>query len=106
MATVVNLVLFGAVLVAHTLIAAVATRFFRIRMETQWGSVLYALLFTPLLLFVTTLLFAGVLGIGVDLGSRPTVVGVMIGLPVALGFTVDVLYMPRPDEYELPDTTG
>ena len=94
MATVVNLVLFGAVLVAHTLIAAVATRFFRIRMETQWGSVLYALL------------FAGVLGIGVDLGSSATVVGVMIGLPVALGFTVDVLYMPRPDEYELPDTTG
>ncbi|MFC4357600.1 hypothetical protein ACFO0N_06505 [Halobium salinum] len=106
MATVLNLVLFGGVLVLHTLVAAVSTRFFRIRMGTQWGSVLYALLVTPLLLLVSTLLFTGVLGIGVNLGNSATAVGVMIGLPLALGFTIDVLYMPTPDEYDVPDTTN
>jgi hypothetical protein len=28
----------------------------------------------------------------------------MIGLPLALGFTLDVLYVPPPEEYDLPDT--
>jgi hypothetical protein len=27
----------------------------------------------------------------------------MIGLPLALGFTLDVLYIPPPEEYDLPD---
>ncbi|MFC6726969.1 hypothetical protein ACFQE1_21830, partial [Halobium palmae] len=103
MATVVNLLLFGAVLVAHTLIAAVATRFFRIQMATQWGAVLYALLVTPLALLVTTYVATGVLGLGPELGSPATALAVMIGLPIALGFTIDVLYMPTPEEYELPD---
>ncbi|SEO25923.1 hypothetical protein SAMN04487948_101386 [Halogranum amylolyticum] len=104
MVSVINLVLLGVVLVVHTLIAAVMTRFFRIRLNTQWGSVLYALLLIPVVLLTTTLVFSGVFGIGVDLGSSAAAVGVMIGMPLALGFTIDVLYIPSPDEYELPDT--
>lgn len=104
MVSVINLVLLGVVLVIHTLIAAVMTRFFRIRLKTQWGSVLYALLLIPVVLLTTTLVFSGVLGIGVDLGSPAAAVGVMIGMPLALGFTIDVLYIPSPEEYELPDT--
>lgn len=106
MASLLNLVLFGVVLVVHTFLAAMITRYFRVRMETRWGAVLYALLLTPLVLLVTTLLFSGILGIGVDLGSPAAVVGVMIGMPLALGFTVDVLYIPSPEEYDVPEPRG
>lgn len=104
MATVVELVLFGVVLAVHTLLAAVATRFFRLRMKTQWGWVIYTLLVTPVLLFVTTLLTTGALGIGPDLGGPGIAIAVMIGVPLALGFTIDLLYVPAPEEYDLPDT--
>ncbi|ADQ66245.1 hypothetical protein GL213_03200 [Halogeometricum borinquense] len=104
MASVLNLVLFGVVLVVHTLIAAVMTRFFRIRLKTQWGYVIYSLLLIPVVLFVTTLVFSGILQIGPDLGDTTTAFGVMIGMPLALGFTIDTLYVPPPEEYELPET--
>ena len=104
MVALVSLLLFGAVLVVHTLLAAVLTRFFRLRLDTQWGSVLYAALVIPFVLLVSTLVFSGVLGVGVDLGSPANVVAVMIAIPLIFGYVVDVLYMPSPDEYELPDT--
>ncbi|WP_101294339.1 hypothetical protein [Halegenticoccus soli] len=104
MATLLNLVLLGAVLAIHTLIAAVMTRYFRIRLKTQIGAVVYSLFLIPVVLFVTTLVFSGALNIGVNLGSPAAALGIMIGLPLALGFTIDVLYVPSPDEYELPDT--
>ena len=105
MVSVINLVLLGVVLVVHTLIAAVMTRFFRIRLKTQWGSVVYALLLIPFVLLVTTLVFFGLLGIdgGLTLGT-PALLGLAIGMPLALGFTIDVLYIPSPEEYDLPDT--
>jgi hypothetical protein len=80
------------------------TRFFRIRLKTQWGYVVYSLLLIPLVLFVTTLVFTGVLGIGVNLGDPTTALGVMIGMPLALGFAIDTLYVPPPEAYDLPDT--
>ena len=46
------------------------------------------------------------LGVGVNLGSPAAVLGLMVGLPMGLGVTIDVLYVPAPDEYELPETTG
>ncbi|EMA05466.1 hypothetical protein [Haloferax denitrificans] len=105
MVSVVNLVLMGALIVLHTLIAAVMTRFFRLRLNTRWGSVLYALFLIPLVLFVSTLVFSGVFSIGVDLGSPTAALGVMIGMPLALGFTIDTLYVPPPEEYEnLPNS--
>jgi hypothetical protein len=103
MATLVELVLFGVVLAVHTLLAAVTTRFFRIRMKTQWGWVVYTALLTPLLLLTTTLITTGVLGIGPNLGSPGVAVAVMIGVPLALGFTIDLLYVPAPEEYDLPE---
>jgi hypothetical protein len=103
MVSVVNLVLFGVVLVVHTLIAAVMTRFFRIRLKTQWGYVVYSLVLIPIVLFVTTLVFSGILDIGVNLGDPATALGVMIGMPMALGFAIDTLYVPPPEEYDLPE---
>jgi hypothetical protein len=104
MVSLVSAILFGVVLVIHTVIAAVMTRFFRLRLKTQWGPVVYAALLIPVALFVTTLVFSGILGIGFDLGSPGAVIGLMIGMPLVLGFAIDILYMPSPDEYELPDT--
>ena len=68
-----------------------------------WEVVLLAALSTLGHLFATTLVFSGPLGIGTDLGSPVAALGVMIGLPLALGFTLDVLYIPPPEEYDLPD---
>lgn len=105
MASLVNLVLLGGIFAIHTALAAVMTRFFRLRMKTKFGAVLYALFFIPVALFVTTLVFTGVMGIGVDLGSSAAALGFMIGMPLALGFTIDVLYIPAPDEVDLPAGT-
>ncbi|ELZ96940.1 hypothetical protein C440_04163 [Haloferax mucosum ATCC BAA-1512] len=105
MVSVVNLALMGVVILLHTLLAAVMTRFFRLRLKTQWGYVVYSLFLIPLVLFVSTLVFSGAFGIGVDLGSTAAALGVMIGMPLALGFTIDTLYVPPPEEFEnLPES--
>ncbi len=104
MLSIIGLVLFGVVLVGHTLIAAVCTRFFRLRLETEIGWIVYSLTLTPVVLVVSTLIVSGVLGIGPNLGSPVVVFGVMIGLPVAVGITLDLLYVAQPDEVELPET--
>jgi hypothetical protein len=102
MVSVLNLALLGVVLVINTLIAAVMTRFFRIRLKTRTGAVIYALLLIPVVLFVTTMLFGAVIpgNLGVSV-----LLGLWIGMPLVLGFTIDVLYVPPPEEIELPDTT-
>lgn len=100
---VLDLVFTVVVLSVHALVAAVMTRFFRIRLSTDWGTVVYTLLFVPVVLFLLTQLFTGVLGIGPNLGSPATVLAVMVGLPLAVGVTVDVLYMRPPEEYDLPE---
>ncbi len=100
---VLGLVLTIVVLGVHALVAAVMTRFFRIRLSTDWGTVVYTLLFVPVVLFLLTQLFTGILGIGPNLGSPATVLAVMVGLPLAVGVTVDVLYMRPPEEYDLPE---
>jgi len=104
MLSIIGLVLFGVVLVGHTLIAAVCTRFFRLRLETQIGWIVYSLTLIPVVLVVSTLVVSGVLRIGPNLGSPVVVFGIMIGLPLAVGITLDLLYVAQPDEVELPDT--
>ncbi|EMA66831.1 hypothetical protein C461_09981 [Halorubrum aidingense JCM 13560] len=95
-----------ALVAFHTLVAGVATRFFRLRLSTSWGAVVYTIVLIPMLLLVSTLLFTGVLnvGSGVNLGSPTIVLGLLVALPVVLGAAIDYLYIPPPDEYELPDT--
>jgi hypothetical protein len=104
MVSIIGLVVFGGVLVGHTLLAAVLTRFFRLRLKTQFGWVVYALTLIPVVLFLSTLIFTGVLGLGPNLGSPTVVFGVMIGLPIAVGLTLDLLYVAQPGEVELPET--
>lgn len=89
----------------HTFIAAVATRFFRLRLETDWGAAFYTLTLIPIVLLASTLALSGGLGLGPNLGSQATVLTVVIALPFALGYSIDVFWMPHPDDVELPDTT-
>lgn len=96
----------AAIVGLHTLFAAVATRFFRVRLDTQWGAAAYALFLIPVLLGISTLVLSGPLGLGSDLGSRELVVTLVIALPLALGYAIDVFWMPHPEEVELPETTG
>lgn len=104
MLSILGLGVFGGVLVGHTLLAAILIRFFRLRLDTQFGWVLYTMTLIPVVLFASTLIFTGLLQIGPNLGSPTVVFGVMIGLPLAVGLTLDLLYVAQPDEIELPDT--
>ncbi len=97
---VVEFVLTALVLAAHTLLAAVVTRYLRLRMRTDWGTAVYVLLLVPVLLVAATLV-TGQLPL-VPLGSPVVVLAVMVGVPLALGVAVDVLYVTPPEEYELP----
>ncbi|WP_248895955.1 hypothetical protein [Haloplanus halobius] len=105
MATLLDLALMGAVLVGNTLLAAVMTRFFRVQLHTRWGAGVYTALLVPVGLVVTTIV-AFSLGVGVDLGNAGAVLGLMVGVPMGLGVTIDVLYLPSPEEYDLPETAG
>ena len=93
-----------AIIGLHTAFAAVATRFFRLRLDTWWGSLIYVAFVIPVVLFFSMLFFSGALGLGPDLGSQEMVFVVVIALPVLLGYTIDVFWMPHPDDVELPDT--
>ena len=86
----------------NTLVAAVLTRVFRVRLNTRWGGALYTLLLTPLALVILTLVLGQALG--PNLGSTTTVIGVAILLPLTLGVAFDYFWMPSPDEVEVPDT--
>ncbi|MES3516120.1 MAG: hypothetical protein PPP58_00485 [Natronomonas sp.] len=87
----------------NTLVASVLTRMFRVRLDTGWGAALYTLLLTPVVLIVVTLLLGQILG--PDLQDPATVVGLTVLLPLTLGVAFDYLWMPDPDDVELPDTT-
>jgi len=87
----------------HTAAVALLTRFFRVRMHTRWGGLVYALSLSPFVLVAGTLFFSGVLALGPDLGSVGAVVMIVIALPMALGLTFDYIWMPAPDEVDLPE---
>lgn len=91
----------AGVVVVHTLVAAVAVRFFRLRLSTRLGWVLYSLLAIPVVYVASALLFLGVLGIGRTLTvDRGTLLAVVWGLPLALGVSLDLFWVPQPEEIE------
>lgn len=86
----------------NTVVAALLTRLFRVRLNTRWGGALYTFLVVPVVLVVVTLVLGQVLG--PNLGDPATVVGVTVLLPLTLGIAIDYFWMPAPDEVEVPDT--
>jgi len=93
----------AVIVLVNTAIVALATRFFRVRLHTRWGGLLYAVIFGTLALFVMTLILAGFLGLGPNLDSRGAVLGVTIVGPLTLGLTIDYFWMPDPANVELPE---
>lgn len=90
-------------IVVHSAIAALMTRFFRVRLSTRWGGFLYAGILVPFALLLSTLFFSGVLPLGPNLGSGGAVVTLIILLPTVAGITFDYFWMPSPDEVDMPE---
>jgi hypothetical protein len=86
----------------HTLVAAVATRLLRVRLASRWAPVVFALALVPLLLVASMLVVTGSLGLGPDLGSPGMALFVLVAVPLGLGLAVDYLWMPAPEDVELP----
>jgi len=102
MVTAVDVVGLFVVLLVNAGITALLTRFFRVRLDTRWGPVVYVLLIVPVVLVLSVLVLSGVLGLGPNLGSAALVVGLTIVLPMALGVAFDYFWMPAPDDVDLP----
>jgi hypothetical protein len=95
---------FLLIIVANTVIAAVAIRFFRLRLSTLWGAVVYTALFVPLIYLVTTILLSGFIGFGGGgVRDRGTALILVWVVPFSLAVSLDVFWMPAPEEVDLPD---
>ena len=95
------------IIVVNTVIAAVAIRFFRLRLSTQWGAVLYTAVFIPLIYIVTTILLSGFVGFGGSgVQDRGTALILVWVIPFTLAVSLDIFWMPAPDEIDLPDQTS
>lgn len=103
MVSVLALVLTAVALAVNTLVVAVLSRFFRLRLKTQWGWVVYTLIVSPVVL-VALALVEGSLIPSLFAGAAGLFLAVFVGVPLALGFTIDLLYVPPPEEYDLPET--
>jgi len=93
----------AVILLTNSAVGALLTRFFRVRLATSWGSLVYTALIGPVVLLALTLVLGGVFGLGPDLGSPAMVVIGIVFLPLTLGVTFDYFWMPAPEEIELPD---
>lgn len=94
----------AVIVFGNTAVAALLTRFLRVRLKTRWGSAVYVGFLVPAALLVSTLLFGSVFG--PNLGSAAAVVGVTVVLPLALGVSFDYFWMPAPEEVDLPEHPG
>jgi uncharacterized membrane protein len=90
------------IIAVNTATASLLTRFFRVRLKTNWGPVVFAILLIPVVLTILTQILGG-LGFGFDLGSARLVVGITIVLPLVLGVTFDYFWMPAPEDVDLPE---
>ena len=90
------------ILLVHTAVAALGTRFFRVRLDTRLGSAVYTATLVPLALLVLTLVFGGLLQLGPNLESRGAVLALTVLLPMGLGVSFDYFWMPSPADVDLP----
>lgn len=90
------------ILLVNTALAALMTRFFRVRLNTRWGSAIYTFLLIPAVLVITTMVFGTVLG--PDLGGPGTLLTLTVLMPGAIGVAFDYFWMPAPEEVDLPET--
>jgi uncharacterized RDD family membrane protein YckC len=90
-----------SILFANSAVAALLTRFLRVRLDTRWGSAVYVVFLVPVVLLALTLVLGAFFG--PDLGSPAAVLGLTVGVPLTLGVAFDYFWMPAPEEVDLPD---
>jgi hypothetical protein len=97
---------FLLIMVVNTVVAAVTIRFFRLRLSTQWGAVLYTIIFIPVIYLVTTILLSGFVGFGGGgVQDRGTALILVWVIPFTLAVSLDIFWLPAPEEAELPEGT-
>ncbi|MFC7076989.1 MULTISPECIES: hypothetical protein [Haloarcula] len=106
MVAVVDVIGLLVIVLANSVVTALMTRFFRVRLNTKWGGLVYAVLLCPVVMFVIVLVLSGIFSLGGNLGSRSLALLVTIAIPLAIGMTFDYVWMPAPDEVELPQSMG
>jgi hypothetical protein len=98
---------FLLIIVVNTVIAAVAIRFFRLRLSTLWGAIVYTAVFIPLIYVATTILLSGFVGFGGNgVRDRGTALILVWVVPFSLAVSLDIFWLPSPDEIDLPDQTS
>lgn len=98
---------FLLIIVVNTVIAAVTMRFFRLRLTTRWGTVVYTAVLVPILYVATTILLSGFIGFGGSgVEDRGTALILVWVVPFTLALSLEFFWMPAPEEVELPDQTG
>lgn len=102
MVSVLSLVPLLVIMGVNTLTSALLTRLFRVRLDTAWGAAAFVALFVPAVTTIVTIIVGAVAG--PSLGSRAAVVGLLILVPMAVGITIDVFWMPAPEKVDLPAT--
>ncbi|MBX0325346.1 hypothetical protein EGH21_20170 [Halomicroarcula sp. F13] len=105
MVSVVGLVGLVVIVLVNSAVAALVTRFFRVRMNTRWGGALYSVLFGAFALLLLSVLLSVPVGPFVTLGTV-TFLTLGVVLPLVVGMTFDYVWMPSPDEIDLPTSTN
>lgn len=101
MVSVVDVIQLLVMIGVNTAITALMTRFFRVRLKSSWGPVVFALLLIPPVLVILTQIMSAA-GFGFDIGSPRLVIGLLVLLPVTIGVAFDYFWMPAPEEVTLP----
>jgi hypothetical protein len=101
MVTLIDVAGLAVMVLVNSTLAALATRFLRVRMTTSWGGMIYALLLIPLGLILLIPVYSGLLGSTVQFGATTTLLVVAVGIPLTLGLTFDYIWMPSPEDVEL-----
>lgn len=101
-ATAYTVVGFLVVVAVHTAIAVIGVRFLRVRLGTTWAPFVYAVVFLPVIYVPTTVVFSGVLAAGGATVEPGTLFAVVFLLPLALGISIDLFWLPAPSEVEAP----
>ncbi|WP_276272832.1 hypothetical protein [Haloarcula litorea] len=89
----------------NSAVTALMTRFFRVRMHTRWGGLVYAVLLCPVALTILGVILSVPVGVFVTL-DRVSFLFVAVALPLVIGMTFDYVWMPSPDEVDLPTSTN
>ncbi|MFW6376805.1 MAG: hypothetical protein ACOC0F_02415 [archaeon] len=93
----------GVVAIVNTFVVTVGIRFFRLQLDTRWGVAALSLLVIPVVLFATTAILTGVLGLGGDVGGRSAVLFVAFLGPAIIGLAIDLFWRRPPEPGNLPE---